>query len=358
MNRTILYAMDDFPVSQNRVYGNAAEALSCPRGNIRLEQDTVTGIVHNSSFDPDLMHYDENYQNEQGYSQSFRDHLEETAAIIGRYFSGMSILEIGCGKGTFLELMRSRGFSITGVDPAYEGHSRYVVKDVFSHHLGISGDAIILRHVLEHIPDPLQFLWTVRNANGGKGLVYIEVPCLDWILCHKAWFDIYYEHVNYFRLSDFPRFFENILESGKTFGGQYLYVIADLATLRDSPRTHFQHIVFPGDFAAGIDRTAELMKTGSPKNFIVWGASSKGVIFSFLLLRKWKVTPDVVIDINPAKQGQYLPATALPVLSPADGLAQANPGDAVFVMNSNYFEEIRSLAGNKLTYYKVDENEF
>lgn len=358
MNRTILYSMDDLPVSQNRVYGRAEDALHCPRGDIRLVQDPLTGIVSNISFDSNRIRYDENYQNEQGYSQAFRDHLEETAVIIERHFSAMSILEIGCGKGIFLEILRSRGFSITGVDPAYEGDSRYVVKDVFSPHLGISGDAIILRHVLEHIPDPLTFLQAVRDANGGKGLAYIEVPCLDWILRHKAWFDIYYEHVNYFRLSDFPRFFDSILESGRTFGGQYLYVIADLSTLRESPGKCFQEVVFSGDFSEGIDRAAELMKTGRKKNFIIWGAASKGVIFSFLLLRKWKLTPDVVIDINPAKQGKYLPATALPVLAPADGLARVKSGDAVFIMNSCYFEEIKSLAGETLTYYKVDENEF
>ena len=39
--------------------------------------------------------------------------------------------------------------------------------------------------------------------------------------------------MNYFRLSDFTRMFGNVIESGRLFGGQYLYVLADLATLRD-----------------------------------------------------------------------------------------------------------------------------
>lgn len=164
--------------------------------------------------------------------------------------------------------------------------------------------------------------------------------------------------VNYFRSSDFPGLFSNIKESGKTFGGQYLYVIADLATLRESPRGNFEHVVFPDDFSAGIDKAAELMKTGQEKRVIIWGAASKGVIFSFILYRKWNITPDMVIDINPDKQGKYLPATGLPVLSPVEGLARAKSGDVVFVMNSNYFEEIASRGGDELTYYKVDKNEF
>ena len=56
------------------------------------------------------------------------------------------------------------------------------------------------------------------------------MPCLDWICKHRAWFDIFYEHVNYFRLTDFQRLFQRIEDSGHLFGGQYLYVVAELAS--------------------------------------------------------------------------------------------------------------------------------
>ena len=90
----------------------------------------------------------------------------------------------------------------------------------------------LLRHVLEHIQDPVSFLAEIANANQG-GQIYIEVPCFDWILEHKAWFDLFYEHVNYFRLDDLRRMFGTVHEAGHLFGGQYLYVVADLASLRD-----------------------------------------------------------------------------------------------------------------------------
>ena len=63
-------------------------------------------------------------------------------------------------------------------------------------------------------------------------MIYIEVPCFDWIIEHGAWFDIFYEHVNYFRLDDFRRAFGKVIHAGRSFGGQYLSVIADLDTLR------------------------------------------------------------------------------------------------------------------------------
>ncbi len=357
MKNTLLYSMDDFPVSQNRVYATAKEAMGCPRGDIRLMRDPHTGIIHNSFFKPDRMIYDEQYQNEQGHSSIFQKHLDQVATIIGRNFSGKSILEIGCGKGTFLDLMRSRGFAITGLDPAYEGSSDHVLKKPFSPDLGLSGDAIILRHVLEHIPDPLTFLFSTLEANDGKGLVYIETPCLDWICHHRAWFDIYYEHVNYFRLSDFSRIFGHIIESGRLFGGQYLYVVADLASLRRNPPRDEQNFGLPDNFLSGIDYAIELMKKTEGRKNVVWGAASKGVIFTLLILRRGQIRPDLVIDINPAKQGKYMPLTGLQILSPREALAQVADRDTIFVMNSNYFEEIKSLAGDDVTYYRVDQDE-
>ena len=206
------------------------------------------------------MTYDESYQNVQGYSNVFEQHLYRVIEIVRRHFIEKSILEIGCGKGGFLKLLRDQGFSVVGIDPAYEEDDQYVVKKPFSPSLGMTGEAIILRHVLEHIPNPMGFLASIAEANDGKGLMYIEVPCLDRIKDHNAWFDLYYEHVNYFRLSDFFRLFGKILDSGNFFGGQYLYVVADLASLRVNPEEGVHKFHLPNDFLDGIDRAIAAIK--------------------------------------------------------------------------------------------------
>lgn len=56
---------------------------------------------------------------------------------------------------------------------------------------------------------------------------------------------------------------------------------------------------------------------------------------------------DFVIDINPAKQGKYLPATGLMVHSPDEALGMIDSDSLIYVMNSNYLEEIRYITGNK-----------
>jgi Methyltransferase domain len=345
----LLYEQPQLPIFQNRMYDSIEQARGCPRGDLQLVEDLATGLVYNAAFRPELMHYDDHYQNEQGVSPLFHAHLESVADIIERQVGRGSLIEVGCGKGYFLELLTARGFEITGFDPTYEGTNPRVRRHYFAPGVGMRADALVLRHVLEHVQNPYQFLDQLRIANGGSGLIYIEVPCFEWICQHRVWFDIYYEHVNYFRISDFQRMFGTVLESGRLFGEQYLYAVADLASLHPPQRDAGAPVEFPPDFMARLNGSG-----GTPgTRTAIWGGASKGVIFA--LLKERAGTPvSTVIDINPAKQGKYLAATGLRVQAPAEALAHLPAGSTIFVMNSHYLEEIRKMSANKFRYVGVD----
>jgi SAM-dependent methyltransferase len=310
-----LYTQPALPIFQNRMYDSVDDARNCPKGDMRLVEDLVTGLVSNAAFRPEVMDYDSNYQNEQGVSALFRAHMDAIADLVEGKMGRTQLVEVGCGKGTFLEMLLARGIDVVGYDPTYEGDNSLVRREYFTEELGITGDGLILRHVLEHIPDPVAFLYRLAAANGHRGLIYIEVPCLDWICQQRAWFDIFYEHVNYFRLADFDRIFGRVVHSGRAFGGQYLTVIADLSTVRVPARDVGDPVMFPVDLTRRL--TEEV--TTDEGRVVVWGGASKGVIFSLLRERAGRPV-DRVIDINPAKQGRYLPATGLRVQSPAEGL--------------------------------------
>lgn len=350
MSERELFRAQGLPVFQNKMHTTEEEALNCPVGDVRLVQDGETGLIFNAAFDPELLEYDQDYQNEQAHSMTFQKHLEDVKSIIDRNFPEKSAVEVGCGKGYFLEYLNHSGYQVTGVDPAYEGQNPNVIKACFESSLGYASENIILRHVLEHMQDPFAFLSSIALANGGKGRIYIEVPCFDWICEHKAWFDIFYEHVNYFRLADFSRMFETIYECGHVFGGQYLYVVADLASLRSpviSPTNLFE---FPIDFLDGMD---ELCKSSKSIRKAVWGGASKGVIFSLMMQRRG-VKIDYLIDINPAKQGKFVGVSGLEVSSPAYAMKHLQQNDDIFVMNSNYLDEIIKMSDNQFNYIRVD----
>lgn len=288
-----LYRIDKLPILQNRMYDTENKAKNCPKGDVRLVEDLQTGLVYNASFRPDLMVYDEHYQNEQAVSQLFQEHLESVVKIIEHTMGRHDLVEVGCGKGYFLELLLQKGFDITGFNPAYEGTNPRIERHYFDPSLGIKASALILRHVLEHMQRPVDFLMHLKEANGGSGLIYIEVPDFDWICSRKAWFDIFYEHVNYFRSADFDRMFNKVIESGTIFGGQYLYVVAELSSLKIPEYDDQNPVHFPHDFQHILSE----QNRREEKSDAIWGGASKGVIFSLLKKREGILFNIVVDDI-------------------------------------------------------------
>ena len=355
MSATELYAVSRVPAYQNKMFGTREAALACPTGDVVLAQDAASGLVSNIAYDPQLLRYDESYQNEQGVSSRFRDHLDEVLAKVAAAFGNGDILEVGCGKGLFVELMRSHGLQARGLDDAYEGHAPYIEKRHFGTAPESPADALVLRHVLEHIPGPARFLRMIADANHNQGLIYIEVPCFDWIMRKRAWFDIFYEHVNYFRLSDFHTMFDDVVESGHLFGGQYLYAIARLSSLRtEPPPAETSAVNFPNNFAHTLDVLAADALASPVRHRAIWGAAAKGVMFAHHLGLRG-VHFDTAIDINPGKQGLYLAATGLAVAAPDHALNQLPPGSDIYVMNSNYLPEITQLGGDQFHYIAVDK---
>lgn len=344
-----LYKQEKLPVFQNRMFDTEQEARACPTGDMSLVQNLKTGLIYNEAFRPELVEYDSAYQNEQGVSGHFQSHLLDVARIVDRGMGKTGLVEVGCGKGLFLEILLSRGFDVAGFDPTYEGNNPRVRRHFFEPGVGIHATGLILRHVLEHIPNPVSFLQQLCLSNGGGGRIYIEVPCLDWICNRRTWFDVFHEHVNYFRLPDFDRIFANVIESGRIFGGQYLYVVADLASVRIPVTEEKITFDFPNDFIDGITKRDPFWTSSAA----VWGAASKGVIFS---LMKERIGQPVrtVIDINPAKQGKHLPLTGLLVQSPEQALPLLSPKSTIYVMNSNYLGEIKALSNNQYNYISID----
>lgn len=348
-----LYRAQSLPVFQNLMYRTEHDAKECAKGDIVLVQDMKTGLVFNQAFNAELVEYDTDYQNEQAVSQLFQEHLNNVSKIIIHHFLNSTLIEVGCGKGFFLEYLQKLGFEVTGVDPTYEGLNPSIIKKYFTPELKLHADGVVLRHVLEHIQDPVKFLANIRESNGGGGKIYIEVPCFDWICRHRAWFDVFYEHVNYFRINDFYRVFGNVYEGGHIFGGQYLYVVADLASLREPVYDESCYFEFPKDFLSSVAYFAERLRQQAGRISVVWGGASKGVIFAIFMHRAG-ATIDYVADINLAKQGKYLPATGLRVQQPEELMKKLEKSTEIFVMNSNYLNEIKQLTNYQFNYITVD----
>jgi hypothetical protein len=98
-----LNKFNKYPVLQNRVFDSYEDAVNFTTGDIEL--GFVNGVVTNMKFNHNLLIYDENYDNEQGDSVVFKEHMKEIASIVEKYLGKKQLVEIGCGKGVFLEIL-------------------------------------------------------------------------------------------------------------------------------------------------------------------------------------------------------------------------------------------------------------
>lgn len=349
---TEIYRAEQLPVLQNKTYATRAEALECPSADVILVQDSSSGLVFNRAFQPELVRYDASYQNEQALSSAFQRHLEAVLEIFRQHFSDAELLEIGCGKAYFLQLLQAEGWTARGLDPTYEGNNPDVVREFYEPDMKLKANGIVLRHVLEHVANPVQLLQNLAISNGNTGRIYIEVPCLEWIAEHRASFDIFYEHVNYFRLSDLRAMFHDVVASGHLFGGQYLYIVAELSSIRQPRLSDSGAFAFPSDFKTSLDHLKQTIVQSRDRTCAIWGSASKGVILS-LTLQRAGAQNLILVDINPAKQGRYLPLTGFQVHSPEQLRQKLAPGSDIYVLNPNYLGEVRELTQGAYTYIGV-----
>jgi hypothetical protein len=337
-NTQVIYEQLSVPLIQNKVYFSVEAAKNAPCKDVTLAQSLDNGFVFSADFADSIIDYDMHYQNEQSNSAYFRKHLDDVIEIMkqNETLNG-KVVEIGCGKAYFMDMLLGRGVDVTGFDPTYEGDSPKVVKDFFSDkYSGIGAEFIVLRHTLEHISQPFHFIKTIAAANNYKGKIYIEVPTFEWIVEHNATEDIFYEHCNYFTLDTLQMLFKESV-GGHLFNGQYIYVIASLSDVKEQIEkkdiTPYQ-VRFK-------ERLREydtlLLQAGS---VAIWGAGAKGSTFLNLLDKKAEKVK-FVVDINPKKQHRYIGGTGHYIIKPEE-LAGQNI-DSVIVMNINYLDEIKAV---------------
>jgi SAM-dependent methyltransferase len=361
----VFYEVRRIPVHSTLLMASPEQARAYPTGDLRLGFCRACGFVQNNLFDPSVHEYSVLCEESQGFSARFNQFLREvTRGLIDRYgIRNKTVLEIGCGKGDWLELIcalgENRGIGIDpGIIPERQQSQAAArirfVRDLYGEKFAeVSADVIACRHTLEHIQPTRDLLRLVRRAAGDRRdtLVFFEVPDVLRVLKEAAFWDVYYEHCSYFSLGSLARLFRScdfeVLDLWLGFGEQYLLITArpgrgpsdktfsgedDLAALERGV-DHFEKSV--RELRTRWERALASYRSEG-KRVVVWGSSSKGVAF----LTTLGVSDQVgyVVDINPFRQSKFMPGTGHEIVGP-EKMVEYRP-DVVVVTNPIYTEEI------------------
>lgn len=340
-NNTLIYSVKNIPTFQTKIFHSFQDAISIAKGDLDIVYCECC-FAWNKSFDSNLMNYDENYNNNQSSSHFFCNFIENLVKFFEKKNKkNETICEIACGQGFFLEKMRNKGFDIVGFDPAYVGNSKYITKAYFSNDLNKTNfDVFILRHVLEHIESPYEFLLSIAKTNNYKGHVYIEVPSFNWAIENNAFWCFFYEHVNYFSFEIFQAIFPNA-EIQFCYGEQFISVYANLSELKENKMLKF--IPKKIDTASSLNISLDHLKINKNNKVFLWGAGAMGSIFCNVIDQEKKIF-SAIIDANPLKQNKFIAGTGHNIISPEVFKQEyKNKNVTVIVINQNYYKEIKDF---------------
>ncbi|MEM9301797.1 MAG: methyltransferase domain-containing protein, partial [Pseudomonadota bacterium] len=228
---------DRVPVQVNRLARTREEALASPCGPIDLVRCRHCGTSWNHRFDPALVHYDAGYDNPLDVSPVFRDWQTGAARdLVARHqLHGATVLEVGCGRAGFLRAVLAagagRGLAYEPAwDPAWPVPPGCEIRSSAFQSVGADdrrADLVILRHVLEHLEEPLALLQLLRQLGCP---ILVEVPDGATLMEPGGCWDLIYEHVSYFEASGMSRLLERagfaVDRIGREFGDQFLVVDA------------------------------------------------------------------------------------------------------------------------------------
>lgn len=373
------YRVLSAPVTCASLFPTAAEANLVHRGTVELSVCGQCGHIFDRAFDPSLAEIGARYESSQRASGQFRSCAHSLASDWAQRLAltGKAVLEVDCRAGDFMvAILRTGASKVVGIDPLLtrsfvtselDDRSELIPSKFNEAHTRIKADALVCRHTLEHIMDMAAFLQLVAQwaRNNPSGVVLFEVPASERIFSEDAFWDIYYEHCNYFTQTTlahaFARFGLVVERVQQAYDSQYLVLEArtdapdETTTL---PANAERDLMLALNFGAQVQRRIErarqnLQIMAGEGPIVIWQAAAKTVGFLAAVGNSQLVT--CAIDLNVRRHEQYLPGQGLKVESP-DRIVTLQPRHVM--MNAICVAEVRSLLrakGPLARLYKVDQ---
>jgi SAM-dependent methyltransferase len=342
------YEQRGIPVQIVALLPTREEALAFPRGDLVLAFCEACGFVFNAAYDPALQDYSRPAEESQAFSPRFQAFSRALAErlVAGYDIRGKDVLEAGCGRGDFLvEICRLGNNRGVGVDPGWlpgrldaPADVQFVRAPFDSEQAKRRADLVLCRHTLEHIGPVRAFVELLRRPGG---VVVIEVPDVLRILRKAAFWDVYYEHCSYFAATSLAglagRCRLDVLATRLEFDGQYLVLEAQPgAVVEEGDAGDIGDAV--ERFAYEAPRAVERWRERLTGRVALWGGGSKAV--ALLTALGVEAGGTTVVDINPHRQGAFLPGVGIEVVAPE--ALREQPPDLVVAMNPAYLGEIGS----------------
>jgi SAM-dependent methyltransferase len=315
------------------------------------------------------------------YSTSWLDHSRRYAEqMIERL--GLDehshVVELASNDGYLLQFFKERDISVLGIEPAANVAEVAVEKGIptlvefFGQETARSvasestADLLLGNNVLAHVPDLNDFVAGMKILLKPGGVITMEFPHLMRLIDENQWDTIYHEHFSYFSFLTVSRVFEAHglrlfdVEELPTHGGS-LRIYGAHDEDGDKPDTDAARELRERERAAGYERLETYLGYGrrveqdkrqilsflidlkeKGLQIVAYGAPAKGnTLLNYCGVGRDFI--DYTCDMNPHKQGHFLPGSHIPIRLP-EAIREDRP-DVVLILPWNLKDEIVEQLG-------------
>ena len=277
--------------------------------------------------------------------------VNEWRPFIEKYnILGKDAIEVGSGRGDFLEVLERLDVNAYGIEHSLENIEECKKKKLKVERAYLTElpedcnkkySLVVCNNFLEHQPETKNYLSCLRNLVSDDGVIYISVPNVDYLLEKKCLYEFVADHLVYFTEKTLRKAMEingfSILEAYKKNNGNDLVLIA-------KPETRI-------NIDGAIETVSDIVKSiqkevNKHKNVAIWSAGHRALaLMAIAKLEQIKY----VIDSATFKQGKFTPILHKKIISPEDFIS-TNCDLLIIMLPGNYAEQvIRFVEENKIT---------
>jgi SAM-dependent methyltransferase len=301
-----------------------------------------------------------------------RDYSERMIEALG-LGKHSHVVEIASNDGYLLQYFHARGVPVLGVEPAanvaavarekgiptvVEFFGRTTARSLVA---SARADLLVGNNVLAHVPNLDDFVGGMKILLAPGGTITMEFPHLLRLIEDDQWDTIYHEHFSYFSFLTASRVFAAQglrlfdVEELPTHGGSLRVYGAheDDTTKPDTPRARelrererdagYERVATYTEYGARVEadkrRILEFLigLKDEGRRVVGYGAPAKGnTLLNYCGIRRDFL--DYTVDLNPHKQGRFLPGSHIPIRSPS-AIREDRP-DVVVILPWNLKDEI------------------
>lgn len=321
--------------------------------------------------------FSEDYAYFSSYSSTWLEHARNYVDMTTSRFnldSDNMVVEIAANDGYLLQYVKGKSIPCYGIEPTHSTAQAArdkdieIVEEFFGVKLakdlvdkGRQADLIAANNVLAHVPDINDFVKGFSILLKPEGVATFEFPHLLNLVDKNQFDTIYHEHYSYLSMIAVRTIFEENglmifdVEEISTHGGS-LRVFAQCTetgqhTISDNVKEIITIEEKSGvntlDFYTSLQQQAERIKLdllkflidakSEVKKVAAYGAAAKGnTVLNFSGVRSDFI--QYVVDLNPAKQGKYMPGSRIPIVD-EDRIKKDKP-DYILILPWNIKDEV------------------